>query len=46
MTAHETFAAARRAYVAAVDNVDIATADESQCVAELNAANKVAASNS
>jgi hypothetical protein len=43
-TAHETFAAARRAYVAAIDNVDIATADESQCVAELNAANKVAAS--
>ena len=37
-TAHEILAAARRAYVAAIDNVDVATADESQCVAELNAA--------
>ena len=34
---------ARRTYVAAIDNVDVATADESQCVAELNAADKVAA---
>jgi len=39
-TAHETLAAARRAYVAAIDNVNIATADKSQCVAELNAADK------
>ena len=37
-TAHETLAEARRAYVAAIDNVSVATADESQCVAELNAA--------
>ena len=43
-TAHETLAAARCTYVAAIDNVNIATAKELQCVAELNAANKVAAS--
>ena len=29
-TAHETLAAAHRAHVAAINNVDIATADESQ----------------
>ena len=39
-TAHESLAAASRAYVAAIDNVNIATADKSQCVAELNAADK------
>ena len=42
-TAHETLSAARCTYVAAIDNVNIATPDKMQCVAELNAANKVAA---
>jgi hypothetical protein len=36
--AHETLAAARCAYAAAINNVNIAAADESQCIAELNAA--------
>ena len=33
-TAHETLAAARRAHMEAIDNVDIATADETLCVAK------------
>ena len=37
-TAHETLAETRCEYVAAIDNVDVATAEELQCVAELNAA--------
>jgi hypothetical protein len=37
--AHETLAAARCAYAAAINNVNIAATDESQCIAELNAAN-------
>ena len=40
MTAHESLAAARRTHRDAIDSVDIATADESQCVTELNAADK------
>ena len=42
-TAHETLATARRARAAAIDDIDIAAADESQCVAELNAADMDAA---
>jgi hypothetical protein len=34
---HETLAAACRVCAAAIDNVDVAAADEAQCVAELNA---------
>jgi len=37
-TAHETLAVARRAHAMAIDTVDVAIADEAQCVAELNAA--------
>ncbi len=37
-TSHETLAATRRVRAAAIDEVDIATANEAQCVAELNAA--------
>ena len=46
--AHETLSLARRARAAAIDPIDVATADESQCIAELNAAdtNKVAAAKS
>jgi hypothetical protein len=36
---HKTLAAAHCTYAAAINNVNIATADESQCIAELNAAN-------
>ena len=36
--AHEILAAARRACVVAIDSVEVATTDEAQCVAELNAA--------
>ena len=39
-TAHETLALARRAHAAAIDSIDIATTDESLCVAELDAADK------
>ena len=38
MAAHETLAAARRKRAAAIDPIDVAAADESQCVAELHAA--------
>jgi hypothetical protein len=38
--AHETLAVAKRACGVAIDSVDVATADEAQCVAELNAADK------
>ncbi len=34
---NKTLAAARRVHAAAIDTVDIATTDKSQCVAELNA---------
>jgi hypothetical protein len=37
-SSHETLAAARRARATAIDDVDIATANEAQCIAELNAA--------
>ena len=37
-TRYETLAMARRARAAAIDTVDVAVADEAQCVAELNAA--------
>jgi hypothetical protein len=37
-TLHETLATARRARAAAIDTVNVAVADEAQCVAELNAA--------
>jgi hypothetical protein len=36
--AHETLAAAHCTYAAAINNVNIATANESQCIAELNTA--------
>ena len=38
--AHEALATARRMHSAAIDPVDIATAEEAQCVAELDAADK------
>jgi len=38
MAAHETLAAARREHAAAIDPINVAAADESQCVAELHAA--------
>jgi hypothetical protein len=38
--AHEALATARRVRAAAIDPVDVATADEAQCVAELNAVDK------
>ena len=38
MAAHETLAAARRERAAAIDPIDVAASDESQCVAELHAA--------
>ncbi len=38
--AHEILAVAKRACGVAIDSVDVATADEAQCVAELNAADK------
>ena len=37
MAAHETLAAARRERAAAIDPIDVAASDESQCVAELHA---------
>jgi hypothetical protein len=38
--AHEILAVAKRACGVAIDSVDVATTDEAQCVAELNAADK------
>ena len=37
MAAHKTLAAARRERAAAIDPIDVAASDESQCVAELHA---------
>ena len=38
MAAHQTLAAARRERAAAIDPIDVAASDESQCIAELHAA--------
>ena len=39
-TAHEALATAHHACTAAIDSVDVAAAEEAQCVAELNAADR------